>query len=84
MLGSYPNPLASYIVICPFLISAFNNCHFKPVCGGVHPLVSMLVCSVARGGDDKSNTSIPLRSVGFIESGKDDGINEIKALIIHM
>lgn len=49
---------------------AFNNRHFKPVRGGVHPLVSMFVCSVARGGDGKSNRSILLRSVGFSEPGK--------------
>ena len=48
------------------------------MCGGVHPLVHILVCSVARGGDDKSNTSVLLRSVGVCESGKNGGINEIR------
>ena len=66
-----------YIYI--FFIPACNNCHFKPVCGGVHPLVSLFVCSVARGGDDKPITSVLLRSVGVCESGKDGGINEIKS-----
>jgi len=47
------------------------------VCGGVHSLVNILVCSVARGGDDKSNTSVLLRSVGVCESGKDGGINKV-------
>jgi len=48
------------------------------VCGGVHPLVNILVCSVARGGDDKPITSVLLRSVGVYESGKDGGVNKIK------
>ena len=43
------------------------------MCGGVHPLVGMFVCSVARGGDDTPITSVPLRSVGVRESGKDGG-----------
>ena len=53
------------------------------MCGGVHPLVSLFVCSVARGGDDKPITSVLLRSVGVCESGKDGGINrEIQRIFI--